>query len=147
VEQYLSYLERAFEDHHDDVLKITLSVTKYDTLNPPHKITRIQDASQTIMTYLSGQLLEAGGESMSEDQFKTLWTQAEVCAYKHICIPSSHPSTKMVPTPVQSASSLAQSFILQYEGQHHEVIKTHRDSIFQLLMSLPIRAPPPLTYY
>jgi hypothetical protein len=62
MERYLFYLERVLEDHHDDVLKIALSVTKYDTLNPPHEITRIQDASQTIMAYLSGQLLEAGGE-------------------------------------------------------------------------------------
>jgi hypothetical protein len=35
VEQYLSYLERALEDHHDDILKFALSVTEYDTLNPP----------------------------------------------------------------------------------------------------------------
>jgi hypothetical protein len=146
VERYLSYLEHALEDHHNDVLRIALSVTKYDTLNPPHEITRIQDASQTIMTYLSGQLLEAGGESMSEDQLKTLRTQAEVRAYKHIRIPSSHPSTKTVPTPVPSASSLVQFSILQYEGQLHEVIKKHGDSILQLLMSVPI-SNPPLTYY
>jgi hypothetical protein len=147
VEQYLSYLEPALEDHHDDVLKIALSVTKYDTLNHSHTITRIQDASQTIMTYLSGQLLEAGRESMSKDQLKTLRTQAEAHAYKHIRIPPSHPSTKTIPTPIPSASCLAQSSILQYEGQLHEVIKKHHDSILQLLMSVPISPPPPPTYY
>jgi hypothetical protein len=83
---------------------------------------------------------------MSKDQLKTLRTQAEACAYKHIRIPFSHPSTKTVPTPVPSASSLAQSSILQYEAQLHEVIKKHHDSILQLLMSVPI-SNPPLTYY
>ncbi len=123
VEQYLSDLEHAMEDHHDDILKIALSASKYDTLNPPHKITRIWDTSCTIMSYISGQLLDAGGESISEDQLETLQTQAEDHAIKHIRISSAHPLPDTAPIPVPSASSLAQSSILQYEGELHAVIK------------------------
>jgi hypothetical protein len=78
------------EDHHDDFLKIALSASKYDTLNPPHEITRIQDTSRTIMSYITGQLFDAGGESISEDQLETLWTQAEDHAIKHVRILSCH---------------------------------------------------------
>jgi hypothetical protein len=131
------------EDHHDDVLKIALSASEYDTLNPPHEITRIWDTSRTIMSYISGQLLDAGGESVSEDQLETLQTLAEDHAIKHVHISSSHPPPDTAPIPVPSASSLAQSSILQYEGELHAVIKKHRDSILQLLMSVPTSGPPP----
>jgi hypothetical protein len=112
VEQYLSNLERAMEDHHDDVLKIALSASEYDTLNPPHKITRIWDTSRRIMSYISDQLLYAGRESISEDQLETLRTQAEDHAIKHVRISSFHPPPNTAPIPIPSASSLAQSSIL-----------------------------------
>jgi hypothetical protein len=101
VEQYLSDLERAMEDHHDDVLKIALSASEYDTLNPPHEITRIRDTSRMIMSYISGQLLDAGREYIFEDQLETLQTQAEDRAIKHVRISSSHPPLILLPFPSQ----------------------------------------------
>jgi hypothetical protein len=74
---------------------------------------------------------------------ETLRTQAEDCAIKHVCISSSHPPPDTAPIPIPSASSLAQSSILRYEGELHAVIKKHRDSILQLLMSVPTSGSPP----
>jgi hypothetical protein len=84
------------------------------------------------MSYIAGQLLDAGGEVVLEDCMGNLCTQAKEHALEDCRVASTHAADS---APYPGIISPAWSAILQYEAELYAVIKSHCKGILQLLMS------------
>jgi hypothetical protein len=82
VKHYQANVQSALDNYHDGYAQLVSSSIVDNTPIPPHNLGSIREITGLIITYVAAQLLEAGGEVISEDQMVDLCTQAEGCTMK-----------------------------------------------------------------
>jgi hypothetical protein len=67
VKQFQAGLQSGLDYYYNNVAQLVSSSTAKNVPIPPHKIDSIQKSTQSIMSYIAGQLLDAGGEVVLDD--------------------------------------------------------------------------------
>ncbi len=98
INQFQANLQSALGDYDDDVAKLVSSSTANNVPIPPHEIDSIQKSTQSIMSYIAGQLLATDSEVVLEDCMGNLSTQAEEPALEYCRVESTH-AADSVPSP------------------------------------------------
>ena len=90
VKQFQADLQSALDNYYDNVAQLVSSSTAKNAPVPSHEIDYIQKSTQSIMSYIAGQLLDAGGEVVLEDRMGNLCTQAKKRTLEDCCVASTH---------------------------------------------------------
>ncbi len=90
VKQFQANLQSVLDDYYDDVAQFISSSTANNVPIPPHKINSIQKITQSIMSYIAGHFLDAGGEVVLKEHMRNLCTQAEEHALEDCHVASTH---------------------------------------------------------
>jgi hypothetical protein len=89
VKRFQANLQSALNDYYDNVTQLVSSSTANNVPIPPHKIDSIQKSTQSIMSYIAVQLLDAGSEIVLEDCIENLCSQAKKRALEYCRVAST----------------------------------------------------------
>jgi hypothetical protein len=87
IKQFWANLQSALDEYYNNVAQLVSSIDS------------IWKSTQSIISYIAGQLLDADGEVVLEDRMGNLCTQAKEPALEDCCVASTH-AADSAPSPV-----------------------------------------------